>query len=160
MNMRNHVLMSLALLFVSALPAPAQMDTLSVDIIPDFSTVGYGHGDLPYPDYPVTEILSPEKVSDLLRRRVYPDTTAILQAALDRAASAAGGGTVLLKNGVYNVSGILFLDKDKVVLRGESREGTVIKCGGRPSIGDFSIGVHVRPPSLETVWRMQLSAPW
>ena len=131
MNMRNHVLMSLALLFVSALPAPAQMDTLSVDIIPDFSTVGYGHGDLPYPDYPVTEILSPEKVSDLLRRRVYPDTTAILQAALDRAASAAGGGTVLLKNGVYNVSGILFLDKDKVVLRGESREGTVIKCGGR-----------------------------
>ena len=127
----------IVVMLLAGLSAPAQTDTLSVDIIPDFSTVGYGHGDLPYPDYPVTETLSPEKVADLLQRKVYSDTTAILQAALDRAASAAGGGTVLLKNGVYNVSGILFLDKDKVVLRGESRERTIIKCGGkiqRPAI--------------------------
>ena len=121
----------LGVMLLAGLPSPAQTDTLSVDIIPDFSTVGYGHGDLTYPDYPVTETLSPEKVAELLRSKIYPDTTSILQAAIDRAAKAAGGGTVLLKNGVYNVGGILFLDKDKVILRGESREGTVLKCGGK-----------------------------
>ena len=121
----------LVMLLAVGLPAWAKpVDTLTVDIIPDFSTVGYGHGDEPLPDYPVVETISEELVAYLLRVKAFSDTTSIIQSAIDRAALFTHGGTVLLKNGVYHVGGVLFLDKDRVVLRGESREGTVIRCGG------------------------------
>ena len=120
----------IGVMLLAEFSAPARTDTLSVDIIPDFSTVGYGHGDLPYPDYPVTETITVESVARLLRINAYSDTTSVIQSAIDRAAKAAGGGTVLLKDGVYHIGGVLFLDKDRVVLRGESREGTIIRCGG------------------------------
>ena len=129
--MKNKGILTFLLLMGSASFARAHTaDTLSVDIIPDFSTVGYAHGDAPIPDYPIVETISPERVVDLLRRKVYSDTTSLIQAAIDRASAAAKGATVLLKDGVYNVGGVLFLDKDNVVLRGESREGTIIKCYG------------------------------
>ena len=120
----------IGVMLLAEFSAPARTDTLSVDIIPDFSTVGYGHGDLPYPDYPVTETITVESVARLLRINAYSDTTSVIQSAIDRAAKDAGGGTVLLKDGVYHIGGVLFLDKDRVVLRGESREGTIIRCGG------------------------------
>lgn len=99
------------------------------DIIPDFSTVGYAHGDEPIPDYPVRETLSPQSGIDM---------TEAIQAALDRvAANHPEGGAVLLCEGSYEVSGTLFLDRSKVVLRGESREKTILKLTGttlRPGI--------------------------
>lgn len=132
--MINSALLSIIL---TLLPVPSVAgDTLSVDIIPDFSTVGYRHGDAPYPDYPIVETISPKDVAKALKKKQYPDTTSFIQAAIDRAAEK-GGGTVLLKNGVYNVGSVIFLDKDGVVLRGESREGTVLMNTGllqRPAV--------------------------
>ncbi len=99
------------------------------DRIPDFSTVGYAHGDEPLPDYPVRESLVPQSGTDM---------TESIQAALDRvAANHPEGGAVLLGDGTYEVGGTLFLDRSKVVLRGESREDTVLKLTGttlRPGI--------------------------
>lgn len=135
--MNTRFIVSFFVAILCAFPASARADALDVDIIPDFSTVGYCHSDSPYPDYPVVEIVSEKTVSDMLKNKTYPDTTSIIQAAIDRAASAPGGGTVLLLNGVYNVGGVIFLDGGKAVLRGESREGTVIRCTGlkeRPGI--------------------------
>ena len=112
-------------------------DQLTEDIIPDFSTVGYACGDAPYPDYPVVESLSVAQISAWLSDKTYPDTTAALQAAIDRASGYPGGGTVLLGNGTYRVGRALFLDRDKVILRGESRENTVLELTGtqlRPGI--------------------------
>ena len=129
--MRRYWIGVCVLLLSAGLSASAKKaDTLTVDIIPDFSTVGYAHGDEPLPDYPVVVTVSEESVARLLGAKAFPDTTSIIQAAIDRAALFTHGGTVLLKKGVYHVGGVLFLDKDRVVLRGESREGTVIRCGG------------------------------
>ena len=130
--MKREIILIATFLAIALAASARTQDTLSVDIIPDFSTVGYAHGDEPLPDYPVVETISEKTVSRLLRTKRYRDTTSIIQAAINRAASAAKGGTVLLKNGVYNVHGVLFLDKDNVVIRGESREGTFIRvCGKR-----------------------------
>lgn len=99
------------------------------DILPDFSTVGYRHGDESLPDYPVYETLTPQ---------IGSDRTEAIQAAIDRVAEAhPEGGAVLLGDGTYEVGSTLFLDRGKVVLRGESRENTVLKLTGtelRPGI--------------------------
>ena len=99
------------------------------DRIPDFSTVGYAHGDEPIPDYPVCETLTPQSGTDM---------TGTIQAALDRvAANHPEGGAVLLADGTYELGGTLFLDRSKVVLRGGSRENTILKLTGtalRPGI--------------------------
>ena len=132
------MIISALLTFLIAL-APASLpveDTLSVDVIPDFSRVGYKYGDAAYPEYEVKETITVQAIAKALKKRQYPDTTSFIQAAIDRAAKK-GGGTVLLKDGVYNVSNVIFLDKDNVVLRGESREGTVLMSNGtlqRPAV--------------------------
>lgn len=122
---------------VSFVPAVGSLeDTLSVDIIPDFSTVGYKNGNEPLPDYPVSEVISVKDISRALRRGEYADTTAYIQAAIDRA-GGHGGRTVLLRDGVYNLGRVLFIDKDNVVLRGESREKTILRSTGslqRPAV--------------------------
>jgi len=126
----------ISLLVCLAPVSDAVQDTLSVDIIPDFSRVGYKYGDSPYPDHKVRETITVDRIAKALKKKQYPDTTSFIQAVIDRTA-AKGGGTVFFKDGVYNVSNVLFLDKDNVVLRGESREGTVIKSNGtlqRPAI--------------------------
>lgn len=130
----NVLLLSILLSLTPAFSAAE--DTLSVDIIPDFSRVGYKYGDAPFPEYNVTETISVKAIEKALQRKRYPDTTSYIQAAIDRTAEK-GGGAVLLKDGVYNVGGVLFLDKNNVILRGESREGTILKsCGTlqRPAI--------------------------
>jgi hypothetical protein len=114
--------------FMELVQYPVNALTLQ-DRIPDFSTVGYAHGDEPLPDYPVRESLVPQSGTDM---------TESIQAALDRvAANHPEGGAVLLGDGTYEVGGTLFLDRSKVVLRGESREDTVLKLTGttlRPGI--------------------------
>jgi len=99
------------------------------DILPDFSTVGYRNGDEPLPDYPVKETLTPQSGTDM---------TEAIQSAIDRVAkNHPEGGAVLLRDGTYSVGGTLFLDRGKVVLRGESRSNTILLLTGvtlRPGI--------------------------
>lgn len=84
----------------------------------DFSHVGYMWGEKPIPDYPVQVTLAPPSDGS--------DATALIQDALDRVKTP---GAVLLKAGVYNVSGALVMERDGVVLRGEG-DATVLKATG------------------------------
>jgi len=82
--------------------------------IPDFSRVGYHHGDKSIPDYPVTKSISP----------VDGDNLAHIQKAIDEIAALplnADGhrGVLLLKRGVYPVSGTLFIKASGIILKGE-----------------------------------------
>ena len=97
-----------------------------VDRIPDFSRVGYKYGDEAILTRPVVRTITMSDVASAIASSQAADTTDFIQQALD-AVGDAGGGALLLKNGTYNVSRILFIDKDNVVLRGESRDGTIIK---------------------------------
>lgn len=98
----------------------------SVDRIPDFSRVGYKYGDEPIPSPAITATIDLASISTAIKNKTASDTTDYFQQVLDKVGNA-GGGAILVKNGTYNVSRILFLDKDNVVLRGESKEGTIIK---------------------------------
>ena len=95
------------------------------DHIPDFSRVGYQYGDEPIPSPAVVATIDMASLKTALANKSAADTTDFFQQTIDRV-GAAGGGAILVKNGTYNVSRILFLDSDKVVLRGESQDGTVI----------------------------------
>ena len=72
----------------------------------------------------------------------YADTTSYLQSVIDRVGSG-GGGVVLLKDGVYNVGGTLFVDFSNTVLRGESEENTIIKATGKEVRSVISLGKSV-----------------
>ncbi len=104
-------------------------DTLSVDIIPDYSRVGYKYGDAAIPDLPVKRTVTVADVAAVIAANPQLDTTSYLQSVIDEVGSS-GGGAVLLKNGVYNVAGTLFIDFDNSVLRGESEAGAVINARG------------------------------
>lgn len=98
------------------------------DPIPDFSRVGYHWGDRDIPDVPVTLTLTaPEDGSDATR---------MIQQALDGAESP---GAVLLKAGVYRVSGSLNITRSGIVLRGEG-EATKILATGTEKRDVLSIG--------------------
>lgn len=96
------------------------------DKIPDFSTVGYAHGDYgAFPDYGnIVEVPAPSGNDD----------TQTIQEAIDRASE---GSVIRLKSGTYLVGGVLILDKSRVILRGAGRDNTVIRLTGtllRPGI--------------------------
>ena len=101
-------------------------DLDNMDCIPDFSRVGYKYGDDAIPSRSVVRTISVSDVAGALGNGAAADTTEFLQNVIDEV-GVAGGGAILLKNGTYNVSRILFLDKNNVVLRGESQNGTIIK---------------------------------
>ena len=100
-------------------------DTENVDHIPDFSRVGYKYGDEAIPSPAVAATIDIASISTALNNRTAQDTTDYIQQVLDRVGNN-GGGAVLLKNGTYNVSRILFLDHSNTVLRGESESGTIL----------------------------------
>ena len=82
--------------------------------LPDFSRVGYHHGDKPIPEYAVTKSISPIK----------GDNTAHIQKAIDEMAELPADenghrGTLLLKSGVYPVAGTVFVRTSGIVLKGE-----------------------------------------
>ena len=84
----------------------------------DFSRVGYMWGEKPIPHYENKIVLTaPEDGTD---------ATAMIQEALD---NVEAPGTVLLKEGLYNIADKLIIRKSGVVLRGEGT-GTVIKALG------------------------------
>ena len=114
-----------------------------VDRIPDFSRVGYHYGDAAIPTPAVSKTIDLASITAALSAGTAADTTAYIQSVIDQA-GAAGGGVVLLKNGTYNVSRILFLDQSGVVLRGESESGTIIKFGAHIQAPIVNIGSTVK----------------
>jgi hypothetical protein len=95
------------------------------NIIPDFSRVGYHHGDLPIPDAEVKIELAP---SD--------DDERTIQTAIDRVSrmqkNARGlRGAVLLLPGTYRIPGTIRIDSSGVVLRGSGSDTRLIATGNR-----------------------------
>jgi len=91
------------------------------DMIPDFSRVGYQWGDKEIPQPAVVTTLSPPANG--------ADATALIQNAINGAAS----GAILLKKGIYNISGTIKINKSGIVLRGEGNDeanGTVLVATG------------------------------
>lgn len=117
-------------------------DDDNTDRIPDFSRVGYHYGDNPIPSPSAVATIDLPSVSKALQSHTAKDTTDYFQQTIDKVASA-GGGTILVKNGTYNLSRILFLDSDNLVLRGESREGTVLYSTTRNNIPVVYIGQSI-----------------
>ena len=88
------------------------------DAVPDFSRVGYRWGDKEIPDYKVVKVLEAPEDGE--------DATALIQDAID---GMRKKGTILLKDGVYNVSGTIHMNKDYVILRGESKAAVINATG-------------------------------
>lgn len=83
-------------------------------VIPDFSRVGYHHGDKSIPQYPVTRAISP----------VEGDNWAHIQQAVDELSAlkpdeSGHRGVLLLKRGVYPVSQSILIKVGGIVLKGE-----------------------------------------
>lgn len=90
------------------------------NIIPDFSAVGYYHGDKPIPSIPVVLTVSPSE-----------NAMQDIQAAIDKLSAQkpdANGfrGAILLKRGEYRIPGSIFIKASGIVLRGEgnTEDGT------------------------------------
>lgn len=90
------------------------------DMIPDFSRVGYRWGDRAILDVAVVETLTPPSDGG--------DATALIQQAIDRTQS----GAILLKRGVYRISGTIRINRSGIVLRGEGEgeDGTLLVAAG------------------------------
>jgi hypothetical protein len=101
----------------------------SGDVVPDFSWCGYRGGGVPIPDIPVKGFLEPAG-----RGR---DDTDRIQQAIDQLEALPPGsdgfrGALLLRKGVYRISGVLKISRSGVVLRGEGsgKDGTVLFAAG------------------------------
>jgi len=125
--MRRLYFFAATLMWAVCCSAKPDMDTDGPEICPvlseygmpiDFSRVGYMWGEKPLPDYQTQIVLTAPADGG--------DATAMIQNALN---SVGPSGAVLLKEGLYNISGVLKMDRDGVVLRGEG-EGTVLKALG------------------------------
>ena len=91
--------------------------------IPDFSQVGYFHGNVAIPEVPIAVKISP---SD--------DAQNAIQTAIDFLSKKPLGtdgfrGTILLTNGVYKISGTLKINASGIVLRGEGDNTKLIATG-------------------------------
>lgn len=83
--------------------------------IPDFSRVGYHHGDKSIPHYPVTKVVHPVEGADN-RRNIQDAIDEMSQLKPDENGHR---GTVLLKRGVYPIYGSIRISTSGVVLMGE-----------------------------------------
>ncbi|KAI9143071.1 hypothetical protein BKA69DRAFT_1165506 [Paraphysoderma sedebokerense] len=101
--------------------------------IPDFSYVGYKHGNVSIPNIQTTVTISPPKsgdATDIINR-------AIAQISSRTVNSRTGfRGAVYMKPGVYKVSGIIRIGTSGIVLRGagngdDPRRNTIIEATGR-----------------------------
>ncbi|MCL2651403.1 MAG: hypothetical protein FWD60_10330 [Candidatus Azobacteroides sp.] len=98
-------------------------------VIPDFSYAGYHNGNADIPNVPVVKEIAP----------VAGDNTANIQSAIDAVGKLSKNeqgirGALLLKAGIYEVSGTINVKYDGVILRGEgngaSTSSTVIYAKG------------------------------
>jgi hypothetical protein len=86
--------------------------------LPDFSYAGYHAGERPIPVVPVAvDVRDFGAVGD----GVADDTQAFLDAI-----AAAERGAVFVPSGRYKITQVLFIEKSNIVLRGESRDSTVL----------------------------------
>ncbi len=120
-----------------------------IDRIPDFSRVGYKYGDEDIPSPSVKATIDIASVSAAIAAGTASDTTDFFQKTIDKV-GAAGGGAILVKNGTYNISRILFIDRNNVVLRGESRDNTVLYSTTHLGIPMVYIGKTVAWQSGDT----------
>jgi uncharacterized protein YjdB len=91
--------------------------TNEVNVIPDFSWAGYKFSQEPIPDVPVVATLEP----------IEGDNRAHIQQAINEVAqlpiqSNGFRGAILLKPGLYEVSGPLYMREDGVVLKGSGQQ--------------------------------------
>ena len=101
---------------------------LGDDTIPDFSMVGYRHGDEIFPDYSnVVNLPAPSAIEG--------DATQIIQNAIDNAPS---GSVIQFAAGHYIVDGMLILDKDGIILRGAGNGDTEIFARGTTALDDVN----------------------
>jgi hypothetical protein len=98
------------------------------NIIPDFSLVGYHHGNKAIPDVKVVKTVSP----------IEGDAGKLLQNAIDEVSALKPDkngfrGTILIKKGVYSIAGNLNINTDGIVLRGEgdNESGTKLIAAGK-----------------------------
>ncbi len=79
----------------------------------DFSRVGYHYGDVENPDIPIVKKIKPPKRG--------ADATELIQQAVDEVAALPykQRGAILLKAGLYNVSGSIRIKDSGIVIRGE-----------------------------------------
>jgi hypothetical protein len=93
------------------------------NIIPDFSQVGYYHGNKSIPEIPVVTIVT-----------ASPDAQQAIQSAVDAISKKtpdANGfrGAILLKKGIYKIPGTIKISASGIVLRGEGDETKLIATG-------------------------------
>lgn len=115
------------------------------DRIPDFSTVGYAHGDEPIPDYPVRETIAPQSGTDM---------TEAIQAAIDKVtAKYPDGGAVLLGDGIYELDGTLY---DCCY----NSAGFRCTDHGNSGSGHGWIGANTVFWNVETEGKIECESPW
>jgi hypothetical protein len=93
------------------------------NIIPDFSQVGYYHGNKSIPEIPVVTMVT-----------ASADAEQAIQSAIDalskKTADANGfRGTILLRKGIYKIPGTIRISASGIVLRGEGDETKLIATG-------------------------------
>lgn len=92
--------------------------------IPNCSYAGYHYGDKALPEGPATVFNVKDAPYSAKGDNSTDDTESIRKAI--RAAEDAGGGIVYIPKGHYICSGVLFINADNVILRGESETETVL----------------------------------
>ena len=99
------------------------------NIIPDFSRVGYHMGNREFPKIKVVKSVSPAEKGS---------SQEIIQRAIDEVAAmkpdkSGFRGTILLKKGIYTISGAITINTSGVVLRGEGcdENGTRLIATGK-----------------------------
>lgn len=101
----------------------------------DFSRVGYHYGDTPIPDYPVSTTITVADVEAAVLSGSATDAADVINNAI---AAAPGGTAVLLKEGTYHIGSTISFSRDRVVLRGEGAEKTLIIAEYNPSNPTYS----------------------
>ena len=112
--------------------------------IPDFSYVGYHSGEKPIPEIPTLITL------DALSK----DNTKNIQTAIDKLGQLTKDkngfrGAILLKKGIYRVSGAISINKSGIVLKGEgnTNNGTILVATGYDDIKFRRTLISIGPSS-------------
>jgi hypothetical protein len=100
------------------------------NILPDFSHVGYYHGDKEIPDVAVVKTIS---ASGNAEKEIQQAIEALSKEPMDKNGFR---GTVLLKKGIYNITDKIKISASGIVLRGEGEETKLVAAGtvNRPLI--------------------------
>ncbi|RYZ23225.1 MAG: hypothetical protein EOO10_21160, partial [Chitinophagaceae bacterium] len=93
------------------------------NIIPDFSRVGYYHGDK---EIPTITVVKTVQASPTAEQDIQSAINEVAKMPLDKNGFR---GTVLLKNGTYTINGSITINVSGIVLRGEG-DGTKLIAAG------------------------------